>query len=381
MAATRSSVALVSAEYSDVSSAGGASARPDSTPSVAAAENATTAKTTISPHLLKRLNIAPLPVTFVHETEAGAQIFPRLGHATQRRRSSTGERDAQGFARQGGDSGRRRDRTRVTFPPRFGRLRSNPVGGISSRAAIRNRLGCAGQVCQRCRKSSCGADPGGTSPQVQTAARDGAGSSPDDARRPPRMPRHPSWVDRVGPERDTGATIISSIEVRIGKGQVMRHFLVVAGMVAASLVGASQAGATTAVPVSVMLTEPLKAGTPGNSACPDIGLAFNCGSGVVFPFGRATEEVNIGVCGDTCNIREIDVAQGSIVLLETATDFSCPGVCGSQGFGPPATISLTDVVIDGTGIFAGATGTLDGAVEIGGWHGRVQLTGTITLSS
>jgi hypothetical protein len=181
--------------------------------------------------------------------------------------------------------------------------------------------------------------------------------------------------------RDTGATIISSIEVRIGKGQVMRHFLVVAGMVATSLVGASQAGAATAVPVSMMLTEPLKAGTPGNSVCPDIGLAFNCGSGVVFPFGRATEEVNIGVCGDTCNIREIDVAQGSIVLLETVTDFSCPGVCGSQGFSPPATISLADVVIGGTGIFAGATGTLNGAVEIGGWHGRVQLTGTITLNS
>jgi hypothetical protein len=108
-------------------------------------------------------------------------------------------------------------------------------------------------------------------------------------------------------------------------------------------------------------------------------LAVNCGSGEVFPFGRATEEVNIGVCGDTCNIREIDLAQGSIVLQETVTGFSCPGVCGSRGFSPPGTLSLADVVIGGTGIFAGATGDFDGTVGVGGWHGLVELTGTITL--
>ena len=161
----------------------------------------------------------------------------------------------------------------------------------------------------------------------------------------------------------------------------MRRLLAVAGLVAISLVVASQAVAATVVPVSMTLTEPLKAGTPGNSVCPDIGIAVNCGSGVVFPFGRATEEVNIGVCGDICNIREIDLAQGSIVLLETVTGFSCPGACGSQTFGPPGTISLSDVVIDGTGIFAGATGSLTGTVGVGGWHGTVRLTGSITLTS
>ena len=161
----------------------------------------------------------------------------------------------------------------------------------------------------------------------------------------------------------------------------MVRLLVLVGMVAISLVVASQAVAATTVPVSMKLVEPLKAGTPGNSVCPDIGIAVNCGSGEVLPFGRATEEVNIGVCGDTCNIRVIDLAQGSIVLLETITNFSCPGVCGSQAFGPPGTISLADVVVDGTGIFAGATGRLTGTVGVGGWHGLVQLAGTITLNS
>jgi hypothetical protein len=161
----------------------------------------------------------------------------------------------------------------------------------------------------------------------------------------------------------------------------MRKLLLVGGLLAVALVLTSQAVAATTVPVRMTLAEPLKAGTPGNSVCPDIGIAVNCGSGEVLPFGHATEEVNIGVCGDTCNIREIDLAQGSIVLLETVTNFSCPGVCGSRSFSPPGTISIDDVVIGGTGIFAGATGTLSGTVGVGGWGGVVQLTGTITLNS
>ncbi len=137
---------------------------------------------------------------------------------------------------------------------------------------------------------------------------------------------------------------------------------------------------TTTVPVSMTLTEPLKAGTPGSAPCPDIHIAFNCGSGEVIPFGHATEAVAIGICGETCSMREIDLAQGSIILQETVTDFSCPGVCGSQGpLGTPFTLTITDVVIDGTGIFSGATGSLSGTVVAAGFHGQIKLAGTITL--
>jgi len=129
------------------------------------------------------------------------------------------------------------------------------------------------------------------------------------------------------------------------------------------------------------LAEPLKAGTPGNSVCPDIGIAVNCGSGEVRPFGHATEEVNIGVCGDTCNIRVIDLAQGSIILRETVTGFSCPGVCGGQGFNPPFTVTFSDVVIGGSGIFAGATGSLAGTLVGAGWGGQIKLDGAITLQN
>jgi hypothetical protein len=162
----------------------------------------------------------------------------------------------------------------------------------------------------------------------------------------------------------------------------MRRLLLAGGLLAISLGFASQAIAATTVPVSMTLIEPLKAGTPGNSVCPDIAIDFNCGSGEVLPFGHATEEVSLNVCGGLCNFREIDLAQGSIFLQETVTNFSCPGICGSQGlFGGRLTISLADVVIGGTGIFTGATGTLDGTVGTGGWHATVTLSGTITLNS
>ena len=41
----------------------------------------------------------------------------------------------------------------------------------------------------------------------------------------------------------------------------------------------------------------------------------------------------------------------------------------------------SDVIVGGTGIFSGATGTLSGTVVGAGWHGQIQLAGTITLAS
>jgi hypothetical protein len=164
----------------------------------------------------------------------------------------------------------------------------------------------------------------------------------------------------------------------------MRRIVFLLGLVALSAAFASQAAAgTTTVSVSMTLTEPLKAGTPGSSSCPDIGFNFNCGSGEVIPFGHATEEANLGVCGDTCSIREIDLSQGSIILQETVTGFSCPGVCGSQTSNTqtPFALTISDTVIDGTGIFDGATGSLSGTVVGAGWEAQIKLSGTITLQT
>jgi hypothetical protein len=117
--------------------------------------------------------------------------------------------------------------------------------------------------------------------------------------------------------------------------------------------------------------------------CPDIAIAFNCGVGVVVPYGVATEEIAFGEgCGGTCDSRVVTVAGGSLFLDETASDFSCPGACAARPPFPlnsPFRLKLTDVVVGGTGIFVGASGTLTGSASISGPHAQIKLSGTVTL--
>jgi hypothetical protein len=145
---------------------------------------------------------------------------------------------------------------------------------------------------------------------------------------------------------------------------------------------AMPAAAATSVSVSMTFTEPLKAGWPGSEPCPDIGIDFNCGSGEVIPFGHATQIVSIGACGATCSFRWIDLADGSIVLRETAGDFTCPGACVTEWpHGAPFRATLTAVVVGGTGIFEGASGSLTGTLSVAAWHAQIKYEGTLTLAS
>jgi hypothetical protein len=155
-----------------------------------------------------------------------------------------------------------------------------------------------------------------------------------------------------------------------------------------SFVAATPASAgTTAVPASMSFIEVLAG--PQQVGCPDIAIAFNCGTGVVVPFGLANEEIAFGEgCGGACDFREVTVSGGTLFLNETASNFSCPGACESQGsqtasppipLGPPFRATLTDVVIGGTGIFEGASGTLTGSVSAQGPAALIKLSGTITL--
>jgi hypothetical protein len=148
---------------------------------------------------------------------------------------------------------------------------------------------------------------------------------------------------------------------------------------------AMPAAAATTVSVSMTLTEsadPLRAGWPGSEPCPDIGLSVNCGTGEVIPFGHAIEIVSIGACGETCNIRWIDLADGSIVLRETVSDFSCPGACVTEWpHGAPFRATLAAVVVGGTGIFQGASGSLSGTLSVAALHAQIKYAGTLTLAS
>jgi hypothetical protein len=162
----------------------------------------------------------------------------------------------------------------------------------------------------------------------------------------------------------------------------MRRLLITASVFAASAVLASQAVAgTSTIAVSATFAEPL---TPAlNSGCLPSPAYGVCGSGQVTPFGHATENVVFsGACGGNCDFRTINLAAGSIYADEYFSNPSCPGVCAGRGpTGGPAFGDLTDVIVGGTGMFAGASGRFTGSVTGAGLTGVAQLSGTITLTS
>jgi hypothetical protein len=116
------------------------------------------------------------------------------------------------------------------------------------------------------------------------------------------------------------------------------------------------------------------------SGCPVLPKGF-CGMGVVVPFGQATETIEFGgACGGACDLRTINVAGGSIYLDEFEGGGTCPGSCHPNRAEPGSGFG-TDVVVGGTGMFAGASGNLNQAVTYAGPANAVKLSGTITLQT
>jgi hypothetical protein len=159
----------------------------------------------------------------------------------------------------------------------------------------------------------------------------------------------------------------------------MRRLLVIAAVFAASAALASQAAAgTTTVTVSMSFTEPVVHDI--RSGCPVLAEGL-CGTGVVVPFGHATEMIVFGgACGGSCDFRTVNVAGGSIYLDEFELGGTCRGSCQPNP-AEPGTGMGADVVVGGTGMFAGATGNLSMAVTLAGPANAVKITGTITLQS
>src|SRR5262249_49865052 len=137
---------------------------------------------------------------------------------------------------------------------------------------------------------------------------------------------------------------------------------------------------TSTVAVSATFAEPLQpALKSGCLPSPAYGV---CGSGQVIPFGQGRENVVFGgACSGNCDFRTINLAAGSIYADEYFSNPSCLGVCAGRGpTGGPAFGDLTDVIVGGTGMFGGASGTLTGSVHGAGWTGVAKLSGTITLT-
>ena len=160
---------------------------------------------------------------------------------------------------------------------------------------------------------------------------------------------------------------------------------VVAIVVIAAMASPATTSASTTYAVTAHFAEVI-APSIHHVDCPVAPEGF-CGSGQVLPFGRVTETIAFGAgCGGGCDLRTVFLAQGTLMFDETFSDFACPGACRSRA-GSPVSGSLTDVVIGGTGVFTGATGTLTGTVKASGGEGipvgesQVHLTGSITLGS
>jgi len=135
---------------------------------------------------------------------------------------------------------------------------------------------------------------------------------------------------------------------------------------------AAPASAATTVRTSLTFVE----GSPQQVDC----TAVNgfCGTGQVVPFGQATEMIEFGAgCAGACDLRTIKLAGGSLVLAEIGGPGNeKPNPSGYGQFSAP----LTDVVVGGTDLFAGATGTLTGTVQGAGRSTIVTLLGSITLA-
>lgn len=160
----------------------------------------------------------------------------------------------------------------------------------------------------------------------------------------------------------------------------MRSFLIGIATAVAALAVTASAPAATSQPVAITITESLRA--PVFQTCPDIWIDRNCGTGQLRPFGQATSIVAIGICGDDCNIRSLTVSDGTIVLREIVSDVTCPGACASEWpHGGAFRATLTATVVDGTGAFAGATGTLSGTLRAVAYDAQIKYAGAIALAS
>ena len=150
-----------------------------------------------------------------------------------------------------------------------------------------------------------------------------------------------------------------------------------------TLASAGVAGASTTVAWKATFAEPFGgpnqspftcARTPGQS----------CGSGQVVPLGQVQEVIRFGAgCGGGCDVRTLTFADGStIVMDETELDVHFPGnsqPSPPKSYGNPATITLSETIVGGTGRFAGASGGGSGHVLVSGGVAIVTLSGTVAV--
>jgi len=151
--------------------------------------------------------------------------------------------------------------------------------------------------------------------------------------------------------------------------QSIARLSLIVGAIALLAAFAAPAMAATAIPISMTLVE-------NNSKQPSCTNALGlCGVGEVVPLGQATETIQFGAgCGSACDLRTLTLANGSLIIDETFSP-DCLRGCAPNAF----TGTLSDVIVGGTGAYAGAGGTLTGSVRAVGGAIHIKLLGTLIL--
>ncbi len=138
-----------------------------------------------------------------------------------------------------------------------------------------------------------------------------------------------------------------------------------------ALAGAGLAGANTTVRWSATFHEK----TTRPSGMEPCAFGTSCGSGEIVGLGQVGDVIAFGAgCGGDCDVRTLSFADGStLVMDEVASNF--------QAFGQGAfTLDLSNIVVGGTGRFAGASGNATGNVTaVFAGAAVIRLSGTVTF--
>lgn len=154
------------------------------------------------------------------------------------------------------------------------------------------------------------------------------------------------------------------------KGTGMKKLTTVAllGLMLALIVTASASASTTSS-YSATFVE-IGGAVPGGS----------CGSATISGAGHvALQCVALGACGPNCHLRTITFVDGStLVMQESVVGARLPGNSLAAGPNTPLFLQITQTIVDGTGMFSGATGGGTGRINTAA-DAIIHTSGTITL--
>jgi hypothetical protein len=151
-----------------------------------------------------------------------------------------------------------------------------------------------------------------------------------------------------------------------------RFAIAVAVLVTSLIVAAPGFGQTT---LSYRVTFVENAG--GQATCPP---GTSCGTANIAGVGHLTTQMIVfNGCGPNCHVRTITFEDGStLVVHESIVNTISPGRSSNAAANAPLFFEISQTIVGGTGIFAGATGSGTGRVNVTAGS-IITASGTITL--